>query len=156
MEFTDTTDNIINEKNLPETDGLIREYSKRRNPFNHPCTCFRKHQVYMAGGYLDCPGFEDYYLWLRMLSNGCTGYNIQKPVLYMRSGREMYLRRGGLKYTADALRFRKLMYSGKFCTLSDFLICCCGHIIIGLIPNKLRMTFYSGLLRKKNIKGDEK
>ena len=156
LEFTDTTDNIINEKNLPETDGLIREYSKRRNPFNHPCTCFRKHQVYMAGGYLDCPGFEDDYLWLRMLSNGCTGYNIQKPVLYMRSGREMYLRRGGLKYTADALRFRKLMYSGKFCTLSDFLICCCGHIIIGLIPNKLRMTFYSGLLRKKNIKGDEK
>ena len=38
LEFTDTTDNIINEKNLPETDGLIREYSKRRNPFNHPCT----------------------------------------------------------------------------------------------------------------------
>ena len=155
-EAIDKVKDIINEKNLPETDGLIREYSKRRNPFNHPCTCFRKHQVYMAGGYLDCPGFEDYYLWLRMLSNGCTGYNIQKPVLYMRSGREMYLRRGGLKYTADALRFRKLMYSGKFCTLSDFLICCCGHIIIGLIPNKLRMTFYSGLLRKKNIKGDEK
>ena len=40
-EFSGSTDNIINVKNLPETDEEIKEYSKRRNPFNHPCTCFR-------------------------------------------------------------------------------------------------------------------
>lgn len=149
LEFSGTADNIINEKNVPETDSVIKEYSKRRNPFNHPCVCFRKHQVYMAGGYIDCPYFEDYFLWLRMLKNGCTGYNIQKPLLYMRSGSEMYLRRGGLKYTANALKFRKLMFSMKFCGLSDFIISCCGHILIGLVPNKLRMIFYSRMLRKK-------
>lgn len=147
LEFSGSTENIINEKKVPETDSLIKEYSRRRNPFNHPCTSFRKQQVYMAGGYMDCPFFEDYYLWIRMLSKGCTGYNIQKPLLYMRSGNDMYMRRGGLSYAADALRFRKIMRSMNYCGLWDFIVSCCGHIIAGIIPNRLRMAFYSKLLR---------
>lgn len=152
LEFSGSVENIINEKQVPEFDSQIKNYSKRRNPFNHPCVCFRKHQVYMAGGYKDCPYFEDYFLWLRMLKNGCTGYNIQKPLLYMRSGNEMYTRRGGLRYTAYALKFRKLMYSMKFCGFYDFIVSCFGHIFMGLIPNKLRMIFYSKMLRNKKKK----
>ena len=124
-EFSGSTDNIINVKNLPETDEEIKEYSKRRNPFNHPCTCFRKHQVYMAGGYKDFPYFEDYYLWIRMLSGGCKGYNIQKPLLYMRSGKDMYKRRGGMKYTKSALKFRREMLKMKYCSVFDFLLSSC-------------------------------
>lgn len=152
LEFSGSVENIINEKQVPEFDSQIKNYSKRRNPFNHPCVCFRKHQVYMAGGYIDCPYFEDYFLWLRMLKNGCTGYNIQKSLLYMRSGNEMYMRRGGLKYTAYALKFRKLMYSMNFCGFYDFIVSCFGHILIGLIPNKLRIIFYSKMLRNKKKK----
>lgn len=147
-EFSGSTDNIINVKNLPETDEEIKEYSKRRNPFNHPCTCFRKHQVYMAGGYKDFPYFEDYYLWIRMLSGGCKGYNIQKPLLYMRSGKDMYKRRGGMKYTKSALKFRRKMLKMKYCSVFDFLLSSCGHILMGLSPNKLRMKMYSDVLRK--------
>ncbi|MGN1481365.1 glycosyltransferase [Porcipelethomonas sp.] len=147
-EFVNSTNNIISVKTLPETDEEIKSYSKRRNPFNHPCTCFRKHQVYMAGGYQDCPFFEDYYLWIRMLSSGCRGYNIQKPLLYMRSGKSMYMRRGGLKYTSHALKFRSIMYKMHYCSFVDFIFSCCGHILMGLMPGRLRMKMYSGILRK--------
>lgn len=148
LEFSGTIENVINKKTVPETDILIKEYSRRRNPFNHPCVCFWKRQAAMAGGYMDCPYFEDYYLWIRMLSRGCIGYNIKEPVLYMRSGREMYKRRGGLKYTAYALAFRKKMYAMKYCGAIDFAVSCCAHIVSGIMPSKFRMFFYSKLLRK--------
>ncbi len=149
LEFVGSAENIINKKSVPETDAQIRKYSKRRNPFNHPCVCFRKQKAIQAGGYADCPYFEDYYLWIRMLAKGCVGYNVKEPVLYMRSGPEMYKRRGGLLYARDALAFRKKMYAMKYCSFADYWIACCAHIFSGVIPNKARMLFYSKLLRNK-------
>ncbi len=147
-EFKDTPGDTGVFRILPETHNEIIEFSRRRNPFNHPCTVFRKQRVYMAGGYIETKWFEDYYLWLRMLDSGCIGYNLPEPVLYMRSGREMYKRRGGLKYVSAALKFRKKMYNERFCGLFDFLYACTAHIISGIIPGRLRMILYSRLLRK--------
>ena len=78
--------------------GLQRKscrYAKKRNPFNHPCMMFRREAVLHAGNYQDFPGFEDYYLWVRMLRKGCKGYNVQEVILDMRTGNGMYDRRGG-------------------------------------------------------------
>lgn len=147
-EFSDDISNVTAVKNLPETDKEIKLYAKRRNPFNHPCVTFRKQQVYLAGNYEHCPFFEDYWLWLRMLSNGCKGYNVQESALYMRSGSELYKRRGGFSYTIDALRFRKKMKNAGFCSFKDYLISCTAHIIFAIVPNKIRMFFYSKILRK--------
>ena len=47
--------------------------------------------------------FEDYYLWVRMLKNGCSGYNIQEPVLMFRTTADLYVRRGGRAYARDLL-----------------------------------------------------
>ncbi|MGN0613545.1 MAG: glycosyltransferase [Porcipelethomonas sp.] len=147
-EFSGDISNITGIKELPETDSEIKIYARRRNPFNHPCVCFRKQQVYMAGGYEHCPYFEDYWLWVRMLLNGCKGYNVRESVLYMRSGSELYKRRGGLSYTADALRFRKKMRAAGGCGRTDFITACAAHIAFGIIPNKMRMFLYSKILRK--------
>ena len=147
-EFEGDISNIISIKKVPEKDSEIKEYAKRRNPFNHPCVAFRKQQVYMAGNYQACPYFEDYWLWLRMLANGCRGYNIQNSILYMRSGSELYKRRGGVTYTAYALRFRKMVKKAGYCNTKDYIISCVGHILFGIVPNKLRMFFYSNILRK--------
>ncbi len=147
-EFSENTGNIISIKKVPEEDVDIKKYAKRRNPFNHPCVAFRKQQVYMAGNYQSCPYFEDYWLWLRMLARGCKGYNIQESILYMRSGSEMYKRRGGLAYTMDALRFRKREKKEGYCSYWDYIAACAAHIIFGIMPNRIRMFFYSKILRK--------
>lgn len=147
-EFSNDISDVTAIKRLPEKDEEIKLYAKRRNPFNHPCASFRKHQVYLAGNYEHCPFFEDYWLWLRMLKNGCKGYNVQKSVLYMRSGSDLYKRRGGLSYTLEALRFRKKMKNAKYCGFKDYFISCSAHILFAIIPNKLRMYLYSKILRK--------
>ncbi len=147
-EFDSDPEHILNYRILPKTCAGIKNYSRRRNPFNHPCTAFRKQQVYMAGGYEECRWFEDYYLWLRMLRRGCKAYNIRQPILYMRAGKGMYSRRGGLEYTHAALRFRKRMYKEGFCSFGDFIYTCAAHIAVGLIPNRLRIFVYSKFLRK--------
>ncbi len=73
---------------LPRTSEEILQYAKKRNPFNHPCMMFRREAVLHAGNYQDFPGFEDYYLWVRMLRKGCKGYNVQEVILDMRTGME--------------------------------------------------------------------
>lgn len=151
-EFDNEISNILEYKELPKTTARIKKYSRRRNPFNHPCTAFRKQQVYIAGGYQECRWFEDYYLWLRMLKKGCKGYNINQPILYMRAGKAMYSRRGGLKYTIAALKFRKKVFKEGFCSFTDFLFACTAHIAIGLVPNRLRIFIYSKFLRKTGKK----
>lgn len=136
-------------RTLPETDEQILEFSKRRNPFNHPCVAFRKQRVYMVGGYIETKWFEDYYLWLRMLDSGCIGYNIPETLLHMRSGKDMYKRRGGLKYAAAAAKFRKRMYAEGYCGLYDYFVAAAAHTVSAAVPWRLRMLLYSKNLRKK-------
>lgn len=151
-EFDGNIENILAYKELPKTLARIKKYARRRNPFNHPCTAFRKQQVYMAGGYLECRWFEDYYLWLRMLKRGCKAYNIKQPLVYMRAGKGMYGRRGGFKYTIAALKFRKRIYKEGFCSLGDFIVSSVTHIAVGLAPVKLRIFIYSKFLRRSEEK----
>lgn len=147
-EFSGDISNVIAVRKVPEYNEEIRHYSKRRNPFNHPCVCFRKQSVYLAGNYRHCSCFEDYWLWLRMLRNGCVGYNVQQSVLHMRSGEDLYKRRGGITYAKYALHFRKRMKRAGYCSLFDYLLTCTGHILAAIMPNKVRMFFYSKVLRK--------
>lgn len=147
-EFDGSIGNITGTRALPETDKQIKKYVRHRNPFNHPCVTFRKKYAMLAGSYQSCPYFEDYWLWARMLQNGCRGYNLQQSILYMRGGAGMYKRRGGITYTKAALSFRRRMRRMRLCTRWDYIITCAAHIISGLMPNKLRMMFYSKILRK--------
>ena len=79
---------------------------------------FRRESVLRAGSYRDFPGFEDYYLWVRMLRRGCKGYNIQEVILDMRTGNGMYNRRGGKDYLHWVLRFQRYLYCKEFITFS--------------------------------------
>ena len=94
-EFTADIQVVDAKRMLPETDAEIRVFAKKRNPFNHPCVMYKKSAVEAVGSYQDFYLLEDYYLWLRMLMAGYQGYNLQEPLLHMRAGADMYLRRSG-------------------------------------------------------------
>lgn len=147
-EFTESPDQISASRVLPETTEQIREFSRKRNPFNHPCVMYRKSAVEAAGGYQDFYLLEDYYLWIRMLKNGCYGYNLQEPLLKMRAGSEMYKRRSGWKYArSQAALFRYMKETGWIGALD----CCkaiCIRGISSLIPNTLRKLLFETILRK--------
>lgn len=146
-EFYDTIDNVLGYKKMPATNQEIREFSKKRNPFNHMTVMFRKEFVMNVGNYLPLKGFEDYYLWVRLLKNGYTAKNIQKDLVYARTGLEMYARRGGLSYLVPGLKARKKIYHEGLGSFKDYLFVSTVHVCVSLLPNKLRGKFYEKKLR---------
>lgn len=132
---------------LPRTSEEILQYAKKRNPFNHPCVMFRKESVLHAGSYQDFPGFEDYYLWVRMLRKGCKGYNVQEVILDMRTGNGMYDRRGGRDYLYWVLRFQRYLYCKNFITKKEYIQNCLVRTTVGAIPGGAREKFYHVFLR---------
>ena len=133
---------------LPQEPDEIRKFARRRNPFNHPCTIYKKTSVMKSGGYQHFAGFEDYYLWVRMLMAGMRGYNVQETVLRMRvTG--MYQRRGGWNYAKSIIKFRLYLLKNRFCSLGDFLYTVVGHVGVSLLPIRLREWFYNKMLRRR-------
>ena len=132
---------------LPRTSEEILQYAKKRNPFNHPCVMFRKESVLRVGSYQDFPGFDDYYLWIRMLRKGCKGYNVQEVILDMRTGNGMYDRRGGRDYLYWVLRFQRYLYCKNFITKKEYIQNCLVRTTVGAIPGGAREKFYHVFLR---------
>lgn len=147
QEFSGTPGDMDRIRELPRTSEEIIQYAKKRNPFNHPCVMFRKAAVLNAGNYQDFPGFEDYYLWVRMLQKGYQGYNVQEVVLDMRTGNGMYDRRGGRNYLIWAVRFQKCLLNRHFISRNRFIRNCVVRLAVGIIPGGAREKFYHIFLR---------
>ena len=147
-EFTTTPDVVDARRVPPETNGEILEFAKRRNPFNHPCVMYKKSAVEAVGSYQDFYLLEDYYLWLRMLMAGYQGYNIQEPLLHMRAGSDMYLRRAGWKYAKTQIRLFKFMKSQGFIGEGQYIKSCVIRSGSALAPNWLRKLMFEKVLRK--------
>ena len=145
-----TTDlNIVDAKRVPpETNAEIVEFAKKRNPFNHPCVMYKKSAVEAVGSYQDFYLLEDYYLWLRMLMAGYQGYNIQEPLLHMRAGSDMYLRRAGWKYAKTQAKLFKFMRQQGFIGNGQYIRSCVIRGGSALAPNWLRKFMFEQILRK--------
>lgn len=146
-EFIDDRSNVVSTRRLPETNEEIRAFASSRNPINHPVVMFRKSAVEKAGGYMDFPLFEDYYLWARMLVDGSRFHNLQESLLWFRSSPDMFRRRGGWKYAYDEARFlltlRKLGLSSGVQTVKNI----CLRFGVRIMPNAVRGFIYKHLLR---------
>lgn len=147
-EFT-TDPNTVDAKRVPpETNAEIVEFAKKRNPFNHPCVMYKKSAVEAVGSYQDSYLLEDYYLWLRMLMTGYQGYNIQEPLLHMRAGSDMYLRRAGWKYARTQARLFKFMKGQGFIGEGQYIKSCVIRSGSALAPNWLRKFMFEKVLRE--------
>ena len=147
-EFSESTDLVESCRVVPEKQNEIMAFAKKRNPFNHPCVMYKKTAVEDAGGYQDFFLLEDYYLWIRMLQKGFTGYNIQQPLLWMRAGSEMYKRRAGWKYARIQNALFKYMKDNDFITTDQYIKSIVTRSVSSLSPNWLRIVLFKYLLRK--------
>lgn len=148
-EFDGTPENIISVKKVPLTMEEILRYAKKRNPFNHPSVMFKKNAVIEAGNYQHALGFEDYYLWVRMLQKGMKGKNIDACLVHFRAGADMFKRRGGMKYIKNAVLAKKMFYKAGFLSFPEFLFYSAAHAGVSLMPNGLRTFVYTKFLRSK-------
>ena len=138
----------VNSKRVvPETSEQIVEFSKKRNPFNHPSVMFRKSAVMAAGNYQDVRYMQDYYLWTHMLIAGYKGCNIQEPLVYMRADSNLFRRRSGRLYRDIQLDLFKYMKDQRFITNGQYVKSCVLRVGSSMAPNWLRQFVFKKILR---------
>lgn len=136
-------------RNVPITLEEIIEYSKRRNPFNHMTVMFNKNSVVQAGGYQHCPGHEDYWLWVRMISNGSKCENLPDVLVDVCVGGGMLDRRGGFRYLCSQISFFSQLRQDKYLSSFEWVKAIFPRIVASMVPRVLREKLYKTFLRSR-------
>ncbi|MBQ5739629.1 MAG: glycosyltransferase [Oscillospiraceae bacterium] len=97
-EFIGESTNVVGKRTVPTEDAAIKEYMKTRCAMNHVSVMFKCESVLAVGNYIDWFWNEDYYLWIRMQRADCRFANTGTVLVNVRSGADMYQRRGGDRY----------------------------------------------------------
>ena len=149
-EFVNWQKEIIAYRCLPTDDLSIKQYMKTRCAINHMAVMYKRSSVLNAGNYLDWFCNEDYYLWLRMLQKGCKFANTGTVLVNVRVGKQMYKRRGGLKYFKSEARLQKYMLSNKIIGFGTYFSNVAKRFIVQvLMPNKIREFIFKKFAREK-------
>lgn len=148
-EFETDPDNVYDVRKVPENQKEILQFCKKRTPFNHPSVAYRKSIVQKVGGYPEnWKTLEDYYLFYHLLKNGAKVYNIQEPLVNMRSGSQQLARRGKiLKKYSHILR--KEMFNDHFISFLNYTFITAAIDVGYSLPVTLKRILYKFLLRKK-------
>lgn len=148
-EFVGEESNIIGKRTVPEDDVSIKEYLKIRCPMNFVTVMFKKPSVEKAGGFIDWYCEEDYYLWVRMYLAGMKFANCPDTLVNVRVGKDMYSRRGGLKYFKSEKKLQKFMLENGVITKKTYLSNVIKRLIVQvLMPNKLRAYIFKRFARE--------
>ncbi|MBE7018665.1 MAG: glycosyltransferase [Ruminococcaceae bacterium] len=152
-EFEETPDRIIRYRMVPEYQKDILHKLKFSNPVNHVTTVFRKEHVLNAGSYPDHPGFEDYHLWTKLLSEGYVFHNLPDTCCFVRADAHMLKRRDGWTYFKNTVKMEKLLRKKKLISPWQYLV----NITVRfggtvLLPHGLRKKLFSKLMRKQPAK----
>lgn len=138
-EFIGEETNIVAYRKVPTSDSAIKSYMEKRCPFNHVTVMYKKGAVLKAGGYLDLFWNEDYYLWIRMQLAGAKFANTGTTLVNVRTGADMYARRGGKRYFQSEKYLQKYMLEHKMIKGSTYIVNVMKRWIVQLcLPNWLR------------------
>jgi len=120
-EFDNDPGICTRKRRVPALHKDIVKFAKYRNPMNHMTVVFRKSAVEEVGGYQSMNGFEDYYLWMRMIRGGKEFANLSQVLLKARTGKDMIQRRQGWRYAKDELFLEKAAYQMGFWSGADLV-----------------------------------
>ena len=150
MMYEGSLDNVIAVKTRPEHSDDIIRLAHKRSPICHAGCVFRKSSVLNAGNYLHALYYEDYYLWIRMILNGCKFYNIQEVLYYVRTTQDQIKRRGGWNYLMTELKIFRHFHDIGFYTTKDVIINSAIRIVARLTPPSLRGFVMKKVWNKKS------
>lgn len=149
-EFVEKEENVVAYRRVPKENKEIKEYLKTRCPLNHVAVMYKKSAVWAAGGYLDLFWNEDYYLWIRMAEQGAVMANTGTVLVNVRTGADMYKRRGGKKYFASEKFLQKYMLEHRIIGRGTYFLNVCKRFVVQiLLPNSLRGWVFRKFARGK-------
>lgn len=148
VEFVGEESRQVGRRIVPLTDQEIKNYMKRRCPFNHMTVMFRKSDILAAGNYRDWFWNEDYYLWIRLSLKGIKFANLCEVLVHVRVGKDMYKRRGGWKYFKSEAKLQRLMLQKKIINPVRFSLNIFERFILQiLMPNGIRTIIFQRFAR---------
>lgn len=147
-EFETSPVHVISHREVPLSHEEIVRFAKYRSPFNHPAVMFKKSAVMGVGGYAPLLRSEDYDLWIRMLMKGYKAKNLSSVVLYYRVGIDNAVRKSSFVQQKELLMLHGKYFKEGFLTLPQYLKACTLRISFGLMPRRLKLAIYKGVLRR--------
>lgn len=148
-EFITSPEKIVGRRVVPETDKELKEFMKKRCPFNHMTVMFKKTDIIKAGNYQDWFWNEDYYLWIRLALEKFVFANLPDTLVYTRVGADMYQRRGGDKYFKSEIEIQKLMLRKKLIDYGTFFVNCAKRLAVEkMMPNQVRGWVFQKFARE--------
>lgn len=148
LEFEGNVSNIVAKRTVPFEHKKIKKYQKKRDAFNHMTVMYKKSSVIEAGNYQTCLLMEDTLLWANMFNNGAIARNIDDSLVYVRIGKDMFERRGGLSYYKKYKQGRKLVYKTGFINWWEYKTSLVGQFLVAIMPNWLRGFVFKRILRR--------
>lgn len=153
-EFLDEEHNVICYREVPKDNDDIVQFAKSRCPMNQMTIMLKKTAYNQAGGYVDWYQNEDYYLWLRMMKNKSVLANVGSVLVNVRVGKDMYKRRGGIKYFKSERKLQKFMLREKMISFPRYCVNCFKRFVVQvLLPNGIRAWAFKKFARSSK---DEK
>lgn len=148
VEFIDNVDSIVGRRAVPCMNEDIYQYMKSRCAFNHMTVALRRSKVLEVGNYQPWFWNEDYYLWIRLMIAECEFANLPDTLVKVRVGKEMYQRRGGMKYFKSEVGIQKLMRDNSLISWPRFFF----NVLVRwgvqvAMPNWLRGWMFQRLFR---------
>lgn len=149
-EFISETGEFAGKRIVPSSDCYIKEYMKKRCPFNHMTVILKVDKVKDVGNYLDWHYNEDYYLWLRMYLGKSVFANLEDILVNVRVGTDMYKRRGGFEYFKSERGIQKFMRNNNIISWSEYIRNIFVRFVLQvLMPNTLRSFVFQRFARNK-------
>lgn len=125
----------------------VRKCSLRRNPVNHMTVALRKSRALGVGNYRPMHGYEDYYLWMRLLHAGFNIANSPEDFVLARAGKGLLERRRGWKMFRAECRFQMQLARDGIFPLGLALENAALRGGIRLLPSKLLGLIYRRFAR---------
>lgn len=147
-EFDESPNRIVSKRVVPIEDEKIKKYQKRRDAFNHMTVMYKKSSVIKAGNYQSCLLMEDSLLWANMFNSGAIGQNINDYLVYVRIGKDMFERRGGIEYYKKYKAGRKQIYKTGFINWWDYRYTLLLQFIVAILPNRIRGFIFKKVLHR--------
>lgn len=148
-EFVGEVSNVVGKRIVPTTDIELKKYLKKRCPFNHMTVMFRKKDILEVGNYQEWFWNEDYYLWIRLAISNKKFANLPETLVKVRTGTDMYQRRGGIKYFISEKNIQKFMLKNNIIKYPRYLINITERLVLQvLMPNWLRGIVFRTFARK--------
>lgn len=131
--FDGHPDDILFIRRAPASHEKIVKVARFRNPINHAPSMFRRNAVLEAGGYRDWPGFEDYHLFVQMITRGAKMACLPET-LYKVRVQDLCRRRRGLKRINVIINLQKEFLEMKFISFWQFLFNIATRTITCVLP----------------------